>query len=233
MPKIEQVFGREILDSRGKPTVKATCTLAGGATASASVPSGASTGAAEAHELRDGDPKRYRGQGCRKAVAHVNGEIAAALRGWEIADQGQLDQALIALDGTANKSRLGANAILAVSIAFARAVSVERGLALYEHFSRMIGRVPVTLPRMTINLFSGGRHAGGQMPIQDVLIVPLGTIDQGLVNAYAVYQAAAELTREKYGTRALTADEGGLAPPFPSVEAALDDAVESIVGAGL
>jgi enolase len=233
MPVITLLSAIEILDSRGKPTVKATCTLADGATASASVPSGASTGAAEAHELRDGDPKRYRGQGCRKAVANVNGEIAAALRGWEIADQGQLDQALIALDGTANKSRLGANAILAVSIAFARAVSVERGLALYEHFSRMIGRVPVTLPRMTINLFSGGRHAGGQMPIQDVLIVPLGTIDQGLVNAYAVYQAAAELTREKYGTRALTADEGGLAPPFPSVEAALDDAVESIVGAGL
>jgi len=234
MPVIEKLSAIEILDSRGKPTVKATCALKGGATASASVPSGASTGAAEAHELRDGEEKRYRGQGCRRAVANVNGEIANALRGWDVADQAQLDQTLIALDGTPNKSRLGANAILAASIAFARAAAVERGLPLYEHFARMIGRAPVTLPRLTINLFSGGKHAGGQMPIQDILIVPLAvTIEQGLADAYAVYQAAAELTRQKYGMRALTADEGGLAPPFPSVEAALEDAVEAIAGAGL
>jgi enolase len=233
MPVIENLTATEILDSRGTPTVKATCTLRGGAAASASVPSGASTGTAEAHELRDGDPKRYRGQGCRKAVANVNGEIADALRGSDVASQGQLDQTLIALDGTGNKSRLGANAILAVSIAFARAVAVERGLPLYEHFAAMVGRVPDSLPRMTINLFSGGKHAGGQMPIQDILIVPRGSIEQGLADAYAIYQAAADLTREKYGTRALTADEGGLAPPFPSVEAALQDAVESIHRAGL
>jgi enolase len=234
MPVIESLSAIEILDSRGKPTVKATCRLKGGATASASVPSGASTGAAEAHELRDGEAKRYRGQGCRRAVANVNGEIAAALRGWDVSDQRQLDEALVALDGTPNKSRLGANAILAASIAFARAVAAERGLDLYEHFAGIIGRVPVTLPRMTINLFSGGKHAGGQLPIQDILIVPTaGTIEQGLADAYAVYQAAADLTGRKYGMRALTADEGGLAPPFPSVEAALEDAVEAIGRAGL
>ena len=234
MSVIRQLSAIEILDSRGKPTVKATCTLKGGATASASVPSGASTGAAEAHELRDGDPGRFRGLGCRKAVANVNGPIAEAVVGTDIDDQKELDQLLIALDGTPNKSRLGANAVLAVSIAFARAVAGERGLSPYDHFARMIGRVPARLPRMTINLFSGGKHAGGQMPIQDILVVPTtATIDQGLADAYAVYHAAVDLTRRKYGTRALTADEGGLAPPFPSVEAALDDAVESIDAAGL
>ena len=234
MATIHELSAIEILDSRGKPTVKASCVLASGARASASIPSGASTGAAEAHELRDGDLSRYRGQGCRKAVANVNGEIAAALRGCEVAEQAQLDQRLRVLDGTANKSRLGANAILSVSIAFARAAAAERGVLLYEHFARMIGRVPVTLPRLTVNLFSGGKHAGGQMPIQDILVVPTAaTIDQGLADVYAVYQAAADLTKRKYGTRALTADEGGLAPPFPSVEAALGDAVESVAAAGL
>ena len=234
MPVISKFHAMEILDSRGKPTVRATCVLAGGAAASAAVPSGASTGTAEACELRDGDHRRYRGQGCRRAVANVNGEIAQAVCGWEVADQKTLDAALIELDGTPNKARLGANAILAVSIAFARAVAAERGVALYEHFARMIGRVPVTLPRMTINLFSGGKHAGGQMPVQDILVVPIaGTIDDGLADVYAVYQAAADLTARKYGMRALTADEGGLAPPFPSVEAALNDAVEAIRASGV
>jgi enolase len=233
MPVIEQLSAIEILDSRGKPTVKATCTLKGGATASASVPSGASTGTAEAHELRDGDPTRYRGQGCRKAVANVNGEIADALRGREIGDQKALDRALLALDGTPNKSRLGANAILAVSVSFARATAVARGVKLYEHFAAMAGRVPDSLPRMTINLFSGGKHAGGQMPIQDVLVVPAATtIHEGLAFVYDVFQAAAELTQRKYNVRPLRADEGGLAPPFPSVEAAFDDTVESIRAAG-
>src|SRR5687768_2545289 len=158
MPTIKQLFAREILDSRGKPTVSARCELDGGATARASVPSGASTGRAEARELWDGDPARYRGQGCRKAVANVNGPIAEALRGKAFENQAALDHTLTQLDGTPDKSRLGANAILAVSIAFARAVAAERGLPLYRHLAEVIApdAAPRTLPRMTINLFSGG-----------------------------------------------------------------------------
>src|SRR4051794_29466859 len=185
MPTIQRLTALEILDSRGRPTVKAACELAGGAVASASVPSGASTGKAEALELRDGDPARYRGLGCRKAVGHVNGPIADALRGRPFDAQADLDRALIDLDGTANKTRLGANAVLAVSLAFARAVAAERGVPLYRHFADLVGNGWPTLPRMTINLFSGGKHAGGQVPIQDVLVVPAaGTIDGGLAQTY-------------------------------------------------
>jgi enolase len=234
MPTIERLTSLEILDSRGKPTVKATCALRGGSVATASVPSGASTGAAEAHELRDEDLKRYRGQGCRRAVASVNEAIATALVGPSFDTQGEVDDAMVRLDGTPNKSRLGANAILAVSIAFARAHAAERAVPLYEHLATIAGRRADSLPRMTINLFSGGKHGGGQMPIQDVLVVPASakTIDEGLAVTHAVYYAAADLTLRKYGMRALTADEGGLAPPFPSVEAAFDDAVEAIRAAG-
>ncbi len=235
MPTIERLTAREILDTRGTPTVSATCVLAGGAAASASVPSGASTGVAEALELRDADPTRYGGLGCRTATANVNGPIADALRGRRFEHQSELDAATTQLDGTPNKSRLGANALLATSIAFARAHARSKDVPLYAHFADMIGHVPRTLPRMTINLFSGGKHAGGQVPIQDVLIVPASaaTIDDGLAATYAVFQAAVELTKRKYATRPLRADEGGLAPPFPDVEAMLADAVASIEAAGL
>ena len=233
MPEISVLQGREILDSRGKPTVKATCALKSGASASASVPSGASTGKAEALELRDGDAARYRGLGCRKAAAIVSDEIFDALQGLEIPDHA-FDGMLIELDGTPDKSRLGANAILAASIAFARAVARERNVPLYRHFADIALTPFRTLPRMTINLFSGGKHAGGQVPIQDVLVIPRAvTIDDGLAMTFAVFQAAVELTARRYGTRPLRADEGGLAPPFPSVEAMFDDAVESIRAAGL
>ncbi|MCX5661577.1 MAG: enolase [Planctomycetota bacterium] len=234
MPTIRRLSAMEILDSRGRPTVACECELASGAVAAASVPSGASTGAAEALELRDGDPKRYRGLGCRKAVGHVNGPIAAALAGKAFETQAALDERLIALDGTPTKSRLGANAVLAVSIAFARASAAERGVPLYQHFADMLGLPLATLPRLTVNLFSGGKHAGGQVEIQDVLIVPASakTIDEGLATIFAVYYAAADLTSKKYGVRSLKADEGGLAPPFPNVEAAFDDAVAAIKAAG-
>lgn len=234
MAMVERVFAREILDSRGRPTVWAACELRGGASAAASVPSGASTGRAEAIELRDGDPQRYGGLGCRQAVANVNGPICDALRGKKFETQQQLDAALLALDGTPNKSRLGANAILAVSLAFARASAVENRVPLYRQFATIIGDEPRTLPRMTINLFSGGKHAGGQVCIQDVLVVPAAakTIDEGLATTYAVYQAAAKLTQQKYGARALKADEGGLAPPFPSTESMLIDAVAAMRQAG-
>ncbi|HEV2296672.1 MAG TPA: phosphopyruvate hydratase [Tepidisphaeraceae bacterium] len=232
--RIEQLTALEILDSRGRPTVQATCRLSGGARATASVPSGASTGTAEAWELRDGDAKRYGGLGTRRAVANVEGEIADALMHRDIADQSELDRAMTELDGTRNKSRLGANAILAVSIAFARAAAAARGVPLYAHLADMVGEPIRALPRLTINLFSGGKHAGRQVPIQDVLLVPCAaaTIDDGLAAVYAVYQAAAELSLRKYGMRALKADEGGLAPPFQSVEQMLDDAVEAIRNAG-
>jgi enolase len=148
--------------------------------------------------------------------------------------QRELDELLTALDGTPNKSSLGANAILAVSIAFARAYAMAESIPLYRHFAHMIGSSPARLPRLTVNLFSGGKHAGGQVPIQDVLVVPLSatSIDESLATTYAVYQSAAKLCAKKYNTRTLVADEGGLAPPFPSADAMLADAVEAITLAG-
>lgn len=236
MADIRRLSAQEILDSRGRPTVQVTCELGSGATATAQVPSGASTGAAEALELRDGDPSRYRGLGCRTAVGHVNGALNESLTGTDWSSQSALDDAMIALDGTTNKSRLGANAILGVSLAHARACAVEAGIPLYRQFAEILepGRSVRTLPRPTINLFSGGKHAGGQMPIQDVLIVASSakSIDEAMAMTYAVYQAAADLCKRRYGMRALVADEGGLAPEFPSVEAALDDAVNAIRDAG-
>jgi enolase len=223
MSIIRRLTGLEILDSRGRPTVQATCELTGGVIGTVSVPSGASTGAAEAHELRDNDPGRYQGLGCRQAVSHINGELNDALANRSFDRQPQLDQALIELDGTPDKSRLGANALLAVS------------LALYQYFANLLGQPLQTLPRPTINLFSGGQHAGAQIPIQDVLVVPASanTIDEALAMTFNVYQAAVELVQHKYGMRMLTADEGGLAPTFPNTGAMLEDAIEAIRAAGL
>ena len=232
---VEALSALEILDSRGRPTVKATCRLASGVSGSASVPSGASTGAAEALELRDGDPGRYGGLGCRRAVANVDGPLKEALTGRAFAAQAELDAVLLALDGTPNKARLGANAILAVSLAFARAAAAQGGMALYAYFAELAGEAVRTLPRPTINLFSGGKHAGGQAPLQDLLIVPVAarTTDEALAMAFAVYQAAAELVREIYGMRLLRADEGGLAPPFPDLAAMFEDTISAIRRAGL
>jgi enolase len=234
MPRIERVAGREVLDSRGKPTVMATCVLEGGFRASASVPSGASTGTAEAFELRDGDPDRYHGLGCRRAAANIGGELLGELAGRALTDQAELDQRMVALDGTPAKSRLGANAILAVSVAFARASALQQGLPLYQYFANMLGGQVKKLPRLTINLFSGGKHAGQQVSIQDVLIIPMSaqTVDQALVVASDVYSAAAELVFSRYGMRLLTADEGGLAPPCENAEEMLTLAMDSIERAG-
>lgn len=232
---LEKLSALEILDSRGRPTVQATCRLAGGVEGTASVPSGASTGRAEAMELRDGDPLRYRGLGCRRAVANVNEELHHALskRSFEIQDQ--LDRAMLDLDGTPNKSRLGANAILSVSLAFARAAAHQRSVPLYRHFADLLGQPLQTLPCPTINLFSGGKHAGGQSPLQDLLIVPASarTMDEALAMTFAIYQSATELVAKKYGMRLLRADEGGLAPPFKNAEAMFEDAIAAICAAGL
>lgn len=232
---INHFEGLEILDSRGRPTVLATCVLKNGIRASASVPSGASTGTHEAHELRDGDSSRYRGMGCLRAAAHLEGEISRNLADREIESQEALDRFLIELDGTPNKGRLGANAILAASVAFARAQALDRGIPLYQHFAGMPGQPIARFPRMTINLFSGGLHAGGQVPIQDVLIVPASahTFREGLEMSSRVYLAAVDLVAEKYGARWLTADEGGLSPPVKHGEALLEDAVRAIEKAGL
>jgi enolase len=234
MFRIEELRALEILDSRGRPTVQTTCRLAGGAAATASVPSGASTGTAEARELRDGDPRRYRGLGCRRAVANVNEALNRALAGRAFATQADLDRALLEQDGTPNKAALGANAILSVSLAFARAAAAQRGVPLHQHFAEMTGQPPRALPRPTINLFSGGKHAGGQAPIQDVLVVPAsaGSVDEALAMTFAVYHAAADLCAKKYQMRLLRADEGGLAPPFKTTEAMIEDAVAAIAAAG-
>lgn len=234
MPKIKSLTGREILDSRGSPTVLAACELEGGIRASASVPSGASTGSAEAHELRDGDPKRYRGLGCRQAAANISERLNDALAGQVFDEQSALDREMIALDGTSTKSAIGANAILAVSIAFARAHAMTRSVCLYRHFADMAGLEPKAIPRLTINLFSGGKHAGQQVSIQDVLIIPMSaqTVDEALVVAGDVYRHAAEILLTRFGMRLLTADEGGLAPPCKNSEEMLALAVESIETAG-
>ena len=234
MPHITNLSALEILDSRGRPTVLAHCTLSDGASARASVPSGASTGGAEAVELRDNDPARYKGLGCTKAVGHINHQINGALKGRDFPTQRDLDQTLLQLDNTPDKSNLGANALLAVSIAFARATAASQDLPLYKYFSQLAGTQP-RLPRLTVNLFSGGKHAGGQVAIQDVLLVPVGakSIDESLAMVYAAYQGAVAVTSKKYDARPLVADEGGLAPPFPDVDAMLTDAVDSITAAGL
>lgn len=234
MPTIARLSALEILDSRGRPTLRARCELSSGACGSASIPSGASRGAAEAVELRDGDPKRFQGLGCSTAAAHVGGAINRHVAGRELADQDELDRVLLALDGTPDKSRLGGNAILSTSLAFARAAAADRAIPLHRYFAGLVGGTPATLPRPMINLFSGGKHAGGHIPIQDVLIVPRArTISDCLAMAYAVFQSAADLGRGKYSVRPLRADEGGLSPPFTNAESMLSDAAESIQRAGL
>jgi enolase len=202
--------------------------------ASASVPSGSSVGKAEAVQLRDRDMKRYSGLGCRKAAANVSGPINSAARGRLFTEQTEFDHLLLSLDGTPEKLRLGANAILAASIAFARAVALEAHVPLWQKFSDLVSSRPIALPRLTINLFSGGKHAGQQVAIQDVLIVPAAaeTIDDSLSMAYDIYQAAAKLTLDRYGMRLLRADEGGMAPPFRSEEEMIETAIDAISAAG-
>ena len=233
MPTIARLSALEILDSRGRPTLRAHCELTSGAIGVASIPSGASRGAAEATELRDGDPKRFQGLGCRKAADHVSGAIARHLAGRDLLGQQDLDEAMQVLDGTPDKSRLGANAILSASLAFARASAAEQRVPLFRYFARLTDTNAARLPRPIINLFSGGKHAGGHVPIQDVLMVPRGrTISDCLAMAFDVFQSAAELGRRKYAARSLRADEGGLSPPFSDAEQMLADAAESIERAG-
>ena len=174
--RIERVVAREILDSRGRPTVEADVVLANGIVGRSSVPSGASTGTHEAVELRDGDPARYRGLGVRRAVANVAELIGPAVRGLAADEQATLDRRLIDLDGTATKSRLGANATLAVSLAACRAAAAGRNIALYRHIADLCDTRPL-IPLPMVNVISGGLHAGRQIDFQDVLIIPTGAAD--------------------------------------------------------
>ncbi len=229
MAKISDIRGREILDSRGNPTVEAQVRLDSGVTGWAAVPSGASTGTREAIELRDGDAKRYGGKGVRRAVEHVNGEIGQSLRGREVDDQRALDQALIALDGTPTKARLGANAILAVSLACAHAAANAAGVPLYRHLSRQAHLLPVPM----MNIINGGAHADNSVDFQEFMILPVGapSFSEALRYGTEIFHA---LKKVLAGRKLATAvgDEGGFAPDLPSNEAAVEVILEAIAQAG-
>jgi len=228
---IVEVRGYEILDSRGRPTVEAWVGLKGGAAARASVPAGASTGRHEAAERRDRDIRRYGGLGVRDVAADVGAVISPALIGLEAGDQRTVDRALIDLDGTANKSRLGANAILAVSLAVARSASRARGIELWRHLS---GGEPALLPLPMVNMISGGLHARRGLDFQDLLIVPVGakSVAAAMETCVAVRDALAELLTTK-GLSTLKADEGGFAPHLQSHDAAFSLLLEAVTKAGL
>ena len=230
MSAILEVKGREILDSRGMPTVEAQVVLASGATASAAVPSGASTGEHEAVELRDGDPARYRGKGVRRAVAHVNTEIRAGVRGMEAREQRSLDRALVELDGTPNKGRLGANAILSVSLAVARAAAREAGEPLYRYLGGEAARV---LPVPMMNILNGGAHAPNNVDIQEFMVMPVGadTFSEGLRMGTEVFHALREVLKEA-GRNTAVGDEGGFAPDLGGNEEALEVVLEAVDRAG-
>jgi len=231
--RIASVTGREILDSRGRPTIEADVVLEDGAMGRASVPSGASTGSHEAVELRDGDPARYRGLGVLRAVGHVTGEIAAAVHGLAADDQQSLDDTLISLDGTQRKARLGGNAILAVSLAACRAAAAGRGVPLFRHIAYLAGTQP-SIPLPMVNIISGGLHAGRQLDIQDVLAVPLGaTSFRGALEcAVAIFNRVGDMVREA-GYPPLAADEGGWGPPLGHDREAIDWVARAIADEGV
>ncbi|HEX9149376.1 MAG TPA: phosphopyruvate hydratase, partial [Thermoanaerobaculia bacterium] len=227
---IEDIYAREILDSRGNPTVEVEVLLSGGATGRAGVPSGASTGTREALELRDGDKKRYGGKGVTKAVANVNGEISDELRGADGRDQALIDRILIDLDGTPNKGRLGANAILGVSLAVARAAAEASGLALYRYLGGAGGR---TLPVPMMNLVNGGMHADNRLDPQEFMVCPLGfnSFAEALRAGVETFHALKALLKKR-GLSTAVGDEGGFAPDIGSAKEALDLLVAGIEAAG-
>jgi enolase len=230
MSTIESVFARQILDSRGNPTVEAEVGLEGGASGRAAVPSGASTGEREAVELRDGDKKRWRGRGVEKAVAAVNDELAGEVVGEDALDQRLVDQLMIELDGTPNKSRLGANAILAVSLAVARAGAEATGQPLYRYVGGVNAR---TLPVPFMNIVNGGAHADNKLDPQEFMIVPHGapSFAEALRMGVEVFHTLKGILKKK-GQSTAVGDEGGFAPSLSSNEEVLDTILEAIRGAG-
>ncbi len=227
---IKAVIGREIIDSRGNPTVEADVILESGAMGRAAVPSGASTGTREAIELRDGDPARYGGKGVLKAVGHVNGEIRNALLGHDAADQAGLDRRMIELDGTDNKGRLGANAILAVSLAAARAAAADQGVPLYRYLG---GTEACVLPVPMMNIINGGAHADNSVDLQEFMILPVGAPDLAEAVRYGaeVFHALKQVLHGR-GLNTAVGDEGGFAPDLPSNEAAIEVILEAVERAG-
>jgi enolase len=230
MSEIIDVKGREILDSRGNPTVEVDIVLESGARGRAAVPSGASTGAHEAIELRDGDKKRYLGKGVGKAVAAVNGEIFEAISGMDASNQMQIDQTMIDLDGTANKGRLGANAILGVSLAVAKAAAEDAGLPLYRYLG---GSLAHLLPVPMMNIVNGGAHADNPIDIQEFMIMPVGaaTIADGVRMGAEVFHALKKGLKDA-GHNTNVGDEGGFAPGLNSADEALSFIMKAIEAAG-
>ena len=230
MTTITKVHAREILDSRGNPTLEAEVTLAGGHMGRAAVPSGASTGSREAIELRDGDKTRYLGKGVRKAVANVNGAIAEAVAGFDAADQAGLDQRLIELDGTENKGRLGANALLGVSLASAHALARSRGQGLWQSLAN--GRAP-QLPVPMMNIINGGAHADNNVDMQEFMVLPVGvdSFSEALRAGTEIFHALKGVLRGR-GMATAVGDEGGFAPDLRSNEEAIEVILEAIDKAG-
>ncbi|MDH4190108.1 MAG: phosphopyruvate hydratase [Betaproteobacteria bacterium] len=230
MSSIVDVVAREILDSRGNPTVEADVLLESGVMGRASVPSGASTGSREAIELRDGDVQRYGGKGVLKAVENINTEISEAIVGLDASDQSFIDNTLLDLDGSENKSRLGANALLAVSMAAAKAAADESGLPLYRYFG---GSGPMQMPVPMMNVINGGAHANNRLDMQELMIVPVGAQNfrDALRCGAEVFQALKKLIDAK-GMSTAVGDEGGFAPDMPTHAAAIELIIEAVDKAG-
>jgi enolase len=230
MSAIVDIVGREILDSRGNPTVECDVLLESGTMGRAAVPSGASTGSREAIELRDGDKSRYGGKGVLKAVEHINTEISEAVLGLDASEQAFLDKTLIDLDGTDNKSRLGANATLAVSMAVARAAAEESGLPLYRYFGGMAGML---LPVPMMNVVNGGAHANNNLDLQELMIIPVGapSFREAVRYGAEVFQALKKIIHDK-GMSVAVGDEGGFAPSVANHEAAIQMILAAIEQAG-
>ncbi len=228
--KITNIHAREIIDSRGNPTVEVDVTLESGALGRAAVPSGASTGSREAIELRDDDTSRYLGKGVLKAVANVNGEIRDALLGHNASEQAAIDQTMIDLDGTDNKGRLGANAILGVSMAAAKAAAIEAGLPLYRYLG---GDDATVMPVPMMNIINGGSHADNSVDLQEFMIQPVGApnIAEAIRYGAEVFHALKKVLHDR-GLNTSVGDEGGFAPDLPSNEAALEVIIEAIEAAG-
>ncbi|MFO4662383.1 phosphopyruvate hydratase [Vibrio cholerae] len=234
MSKIVKVLGREIIDSRGNPTVEAEVHLEGGFVGMAAAPSGASTGSREALELRDGDKSRFLGKGVLKALAAVNGPIADALVGKDAKDQATIDQIMIDLDGTENKSNFGANAILAVSLANAKAAAAAKGMPLYEHIAELNGTPGVfSMPLPMMNIINGGEHADNNVDIQEFMIQPVGakTLKEAVRMGAEVFHNLAKVLKFK-GYNTAVGDEGGFAPNLKSNAEALEVIAEAVAAAG-
>jgi enolase len=233
MSKIQSVQAFEMLDSRGNPTVLAEVTLEDGSSGSAYAPSGASTGSREALELRDGDAARYLGKGVQTAVDNVRGEIATLLKGADASDQRAVDRRMIEADGTENKSRFGANAILAVSLATARAAAVARGLPLYRHIAELYGNDTLTMPVPMMNILNGGEHADNNVDIQEFMIQPVAATSfaEALRTGAEIFHHLKKVLSGR-GLATAVGDEGGFAPSLPSNAAALEVIAEAVESAG-